>query len=344
MGPKPDPSHRLKHMPRAFHISAFLHEGRPHSAHALMQVTCHDKSAPRQAHHVSRQARPRSTAPPPPGTPEVNGRAAALAGPRAPRLGWDWPAAGVRLVRHSCPSRSLVAEWPWNAGARGRDASRPEGLRLRLHQRDLLHASLSAPRPAEDPPADPAAPRGRSFARCIPGVGIYFSTLYTMKQNLLVDRSPTALESVFLGATARAISGICMLPVTIVKTRYESGRFGYRSVYGALKNIYQTEGARGMFSGITATLLRDAPFSGIYLMFYTQTKKLTPQDQLDPVLMPLMNFGCGIFAGILASLATQPADVIKTHMQLSPEKYCRTSQAIAFIYKNYRKWGIGEQA
>ncbi|XP_027307285.1 mitochondrial glycine transporter isoform X3 [Anas platyrhynchos] len=155
-----------------------------------------------------------------------------------------------------------------------------------------------------------------SFARCIPGVGIYFSTLYTMKQNLLVDRSPTALESVFLGATARAISGICMLPVTVVKTRYESGRFGYRSVYAALKNIYQTEGARGMFSGLTATLLRDAPFSGIYLMFYTQTKKLTPQ-------------------GILASLTTQPADVIKTHMQLSPEKYCRTSQAIAFIYKDF---------
>lgn len=56
-------------------------------------------------------------------------------------------------------------------------------------------------------------------------------------------------------------------------------------------------------------------------------------DQLEPVVMPLLNFGCGIFAGILASLATQPADVIKTHMQLSPQKYRRTSQAIAFIYK-----------
>lgn len=61
----------------------------------------------------------------------------------------------------------------------------------------------------------------KSFARCIPGVGIYFSTLYTMKQKFLGDRSPTALESVILGATARAISGICMLPVTVVKTRYE---------------------------------------------------------------------------------------------------------------------------
>lgn len=56
-------------------------------------------------------------------------------------------------------------------------------------------------------------------------------------------------------------------------------------------------------------------------------------DQLDPVLVPLLNFGCGIFAGILASLATQPADVIKTHMQLSPQKYHRTSQDITFIYK-----------
>lgn len=61
----------------------------------------------------------------------------------------------------------------------------------------------------------------------------------------------------------------------------QSGKFGYGSVYGALKNIYQTEGVRGMFSGLTATLLRDAPFSGIYLMFYTQTKNLTPQGKAE---------------------------------------------------------------
>ncbi|XP_025050145.1 mitochondrial glycine transporter isoform X3 [Alligator sinensis] len=174
-----------------------------------------------------------------------------------------------------------------------------------------------------------------SFARCIPGVGIYFSTLYLMKQKFFMDCSPTALESVFLGVSSRTVAGVCMLPITVVKTRYESGKYGYGSVYGALRNIYRTEGARGLYSGLTATLLRDAPFSGIYLMFYTQTKKITPQDQLDPALIPLVNFSCGIFAGILASLATQPADVIKTHMQLSPEKYRWTGQVIALIYKDY---------
>ncbi|XP_074842179.1 mitochondrial glycine transporter isoform X2 [Carettochelys insculpta] len=174
-----------------------------------------------------------------------------------------------------------------------------------------------------------------SFVRCIPGVGIYFSTLYTMKQCFFSDRSPTALESVFLGVSSRAVSGICLLPITVVKTRYESGKYGYESVHGALRNIYQTEGSRGLFRGLTATLLRDAPFSGIYLMFYTQTKKFMPKDQVDPALTPLVNFSCGIFAGILASLATQPADVIKTHMQLTPEKYRWTGQAIALIFKDY---------
>ncbi|XP_044272951.1 mitochondrial glycine transporter [Varanus komodoensis] len=179
-----------------------------------------------------------------------------------------------------------------------------------------------------------------SFARCIPGVGIYFSTLYMIKQRLLLDRPPTALESVLLGGASRTVAVVCMLPITVVKTRYESGRYGYESVCGALRNIYRSEGVQGLFSGLTATLLRDAPFSGVYLMFYTQTKKIAPYDQLDAALAPLVNFSCGTIAGILASLATQPADVIKTHVQLSSEKYLRTSQAIALIFKGYGMAGF----
>lgn len=174
-----------------------------------------------------------------------------------------------------------------------------------------------------------------SFVRCIPGVGIYFSTLYSLKQHFFPDRSPKALESVFLGAGARTVAGVCMLPVTVVKTRYESGCYKYKSVFGALKNIYHTEGSKALFSGLTPTLLRDAPFSGIYLMFYTQTKKVIPQEHFDPILRPLLNFSCGIFAGILASISTQPADVIKTQMQVSSEKFRWTGEAVMFIFKNH---------
>ncbi|XP_015979542.2 mitochondrial glycine transporter isoform X3 [Rousettus aegyptiacus] len=174
-----------------------------------------------------------------------------------------------------------------------------------------------------------------SIVRCVPGLGIYFGTLYSLKQYLLRGHPPTAVESVILGAGSRSVAGVCMLPVTVIKTRYESGRYGYASVCEALRTIYRSEGHRGLFSGLTATLLRDAPFSGIYLMFYNQTKNIMPHDQLDAALIPVVNFSCGIFAGILASLVTQPADVIKTHMQLSPVKFQWIGQAVTFIFKDY---------
>lgn len=60
---------------------------------------------------------------------------------------------------------------------------------------------------------------------------------------------------------------------------FQSGFYNYASVPGALRSMYETEGIRALFSGLTATLLRDAPFSGIYVMFYSQAKRALPQGE-----------------------------------------------------------------
>ncbi|XP_056144698.1 mitochondrial glycine transporter A-like [Lampris incognitus] len=172
-----------------------------------------------------------------------------------------------------------------------------------------------------------------SFVRTIPGVGIYFSTYYSLKQHFFLEKNPGAMEAVLLGATARTVAGVLMLPVTVIKTRFESGRYNYTSVAGALRNVCQTEGPRALFSGLMATLLRDAPFSGIYVMFYSQTKASLPKEISTSAYAPLANFGCGVLAGILASLITQPADVVKTHVQVSPQ--LKTSEAIRYIYTKH---------
>ncbi|XP_077135030.1 mitochondrial glycine transporter isoform X2 [Ranitomeya variabilis] len=216
-----------------------------------------------------------------------------------------------------------------------------ESVCVRLTERDLLDSSLPASRPCENaPPSAAARCFPGSFLRCIPGVGLYFSTLYFLKQHILSEQELSPIKSVALGAGSRTLTGVCMLPFTVVKTRYESGKYQYTGVFRALGNIYRTEGARGLFSGLSATLLRDAPFSGIYLMFYTQAKRFTRPYNIESTYTPIINFSCGIMAGILASVITQPADVVKTHMQLSPEKYRWTGETAHFIYQYHGLTGF----
>ncbi|XP_020511300.1 mitochondrial glycine transporter B [Labrus bergylta] len=177
-----------------------------------------------------------------------------------------------------------------------------------------------------------------SFVRTIPGVGIYFSTYYSLKQHFFQEGRPGALDAVLLGGGARTVAGVFMLPVTVIKTRFECGRYSYQSVTGALRSVCRTEGPAALFSGLMATLLRDVPFSGIYVMFYSQTKASLPKEISSSSSAPLANFGCGVMAGILASLITQPADVVKTQVQVNPQ--LRTAEAIRIIYMEHKLQGF----
>ena len=67
-----------------------------------------------------------------------------------------------------------------------------------------------------------------------------------------------------------------------------------------------------IFTGISANLLRDVPFSGIYLFAF---------ENLRTYLSPFENkfyrdFFCGSLGGIIAAFFTMPFDLIKTRRQV----------------------------
>lgn len=174
-----------------------------------------------------------------------------------------------------------------------------------------------------------------SVTRTVPGVGIYFASLHWLKTSL-GEEKPDPIQAIALGMGARSLAATVMIPITVLKTRFESGQFNYTRMTTALLSIYRTEGLKGLTCGLLPTLARDAPYSGLYLMFYTQLKHnaIPRWDAATGLALSggtLTHFACGMSAGFMASLVTHPADVIKTKMQVQPNTYTSIQATMRLI-------------
>lgn len=141
------------------------------------------------------------------------------------------------------------------------------------------------------------------------------------------------------GAAARVAAGFVMNPVTVLKVRYESTHYSYTSMASAARDIVKTEGARGFFAGFGATAVRDAPYAGLYVLLYEQSKaqlaslsKLVPGPDGQPGVRSMgsnatINFMSGVVAAMAATTLTNPFDAIKTRLQIAPRKYRNLVQA-----------------
>lgn len=207
---------------------------------------------------------------------------------------------------------------------------------LRLALREILNG----PRPVK------ALWRGTtpSVIRTGAGSALYFGMLNQMRvyasqqavdaqqgQNHGANRSaiPKLSNSANLvtGALARASAGFILSPVTVLKVRYESSYYAYNSLLGAAKDTLAKDGVKGFFAGFGATAVRDAPYAGLYVLFYEQAK--TYLRALDTgagsssgsLAAPVINFASGSVAAVSATALTNPFDAIKTRLQLMPAKY-----------------------
>jgi solute carrier family 25 protein 38 len=135
------------------------------------------------------------------------------------------------------------------------------------------------------------------------------------------------LGNLLCGAGARAAVGYIVMPITVLKVRYESSLYTYKSLFSAVRDITRAEGLRGFFSGWGATTIRDAPYAGLYVLFYEQGKKTLSAALCDCERPMTDNVATGVNAvsGALAAAAatavTNPFDTLKTRIQVDPLKY-----------------------
>lgn len=164
-----------------------------------------------------------------------------------------------------------------------------------------------------------ATPTQRSMSEAAHNKGSHSS--------VLVQISPVG--NMLSGALSRASVGFVMMPVTILKVRFESDLYAYRSLAGAASSIWKHEGIAGFFRGWGATAVRDAPYAGIFFVFYEAGKKslsnIFMTDDQKREKRDNRSLGVNMTASALAAMAattlTNPFDMLKTRLQVLPGEY-----------------------
>lgn len=137
-------------------------------------------------------------------------------------------------------------------------------------------------------------------------------------------------QNLLTGATARVLAGFILMPMTVIKVRYESSYYAYKSLSSATSSIFKTEGIKGFFTGFGATAIRDAPYAGLYVVFYESGKTWLNRTFTDTSSSTgsgfvlggtTINALSGVLAASTATAITNPFDAVKTRIQLMPAKY-----------------------
>jgi len=183
------------------------------------------------------------------------------------------------------------------------------------------------------------------------GGGLYFLFLNHLIPTSKANQSAASKDEYskaklgIAAAGARATASLIVFPLFVIKTRFEASRSAieYRGVFHALSSIYRAEGSRGLYAGFVPSIIRDAPFSGIYVVIYTHLKGLLGSlVGLSAVGSSSgVHLASGLIAGCIASVITQPADVVRTHMQLRRDgKRLGVTASIVALYKKDGLWSF----
>ena len=104
-----------------------------------------------------------------------------------------------------------------------------------------------------------------------------------------------------------------------------------------VKSIYETNGLKGCYRGLSVHVLREFPSSAVYFAVYELgRRKLNPRGMQDPTREKLACFMSGGLSGVISWTMIMPIDVVKSTFQASPSH----KSVLACTREIYKRRGV----
>ncbi|KAG7380904.1 hypothetical protein PHYPSEUDO_006674 [Phytophthora pseudosyringae] len=147
---------------------------------------------------------------------------------------------------------------------------------------------------------------------------------------------PAVVVSAANGAVAGVTATVVTYPLDLFRTAFASQGMPKRfpTMRSLVIHTWTTQGIRGFYSGLGATVFQIAPYMGLSFGIYStmnevSAKHRNKQEEDEPgAWMPLATalsyVGSGAVAGLVSKLAVYPLDTVKKRMQMRHVPRCAT--------------------
>lgn len=141
------------------------------------------------------------------------------------------------------------------------------------------------------------------------------------------DKVPQSVEAFVSGASAGAVATTATYPLDLLRTRFaaQGNDRVYRSLRGAVRDIWRDEGPRGFFRGVGVGVFQIVPYMGTFFAAYE-----TLRGPLGTVGLPFGSgdAAAGVVASVVSKTAVFPLDLVRKRIQVQGPTRAR------YVHKN----------
>lgn len=164
-----------------------------------------------------------------------------------------------------------------------------------------------------------------------------FESLTKLVHNVTSYNARNSFVHFICGGLSACTATVAVQPVDTLRTRFaaQGEPKVYHNLHHAVVTMYQTEGPRTFYRGLTPTVIAVFPYAGFQFSFYNIlqqfSERMIPDEGKEGG--NVKNLVCGSCAGIISKTLTYPFDLVKKRLQVGGFEHARAAFGQVRIYR-----------